>query len=66
MPANEVPGFLWQDPPIVVKTGLDGLAKNKAIVMPGALNKVLGNFSDITPRAITRVLGGEILKRSAT
>ena len=65
VPANEVPGFLWQDPPIVVKTGLDGLAKNKAIVMPGALNKVLGNFSDITPRAITRVLGGEILKRSA-
>jgi short-subunit dehydrogenase len=64
VPANEVPGFLWQDPPIVVKTGLDGLAKNKAIVMPGALNKVLGNFSDITPRAITRVLGGEILKRS--
>ena len=64
VPANEVPGFLWQDPPIVVKTGLDGLAKNKAIVMPGALNKVLGTFSDITPRAITRVLGGEILKRS--
>jgi uncharacterized protein len=66
VPASDVPGFLWQDPPLVVKTGLDGLAKNKAIVMPGALNKVLGNFSDITPRVITRVLGGEILKRSGT
>lgn len=65
VPGEDVPGFLWQDPPIVVKTGLDGLAKNKAIVMPGALNKVLGNFSDITPRVITRVLGGEILKRSS-
>jgi short-subunit dehydrogenase len=65
VPGEDVPGFLWQDPPIVVKTGLDGIAKNKAIVMPGALNKVLGNFSDITPRFFTRILGGEILKRSS-
>jgi short-subunit dehydrogenase len=64
VPGEDVPGFLWQDPPIVVKTGLDGLAKNKAIVMPGALNKALGNFSDIAPRGLTRMLSGEILRRS--
>jgi FixJ family two-component response regulator len=44
--------------------GLDGLEKNKAIVIPGAVNKVLGNLSAITPHAITRRLGAAVLKRA--
>ena len=39
---------------VVARAGLDGLAKNRAVVMPGALNKVMGNFSAVTPHAITR------------
>jgi hypothetical protein len=40
------------------------LAKNKAIAIPGGLNKVLGSFSMVTPHAITRRVGGAVLKRS--
>ncbi len=65
VPANQVPGMMWQNPPEVVTAGLDGLAKNRAVVIPGAVNKVLGNVSAITPHAITRRVGGAVLKRAA-
>ncbi len=41
-PASDVPKFMWQEAPEVAQVGLDGVAKNKAIVIPGAINKVLG------------------------
>jgi uncharacterized protein len=63
-PAGSVPGFLWQEAPEVARAGLDGVAKNKAIVIPGTTNKVMGTLSAITPHAITRRLGGAILKRA--
>jgi short-subunit dehydrogenase len=48
------------DAPGVVKAGLDGLAKNKAVVMPGLVNK-LGAFSGrLVPRAVTRKIAGSI------
>jgi len=64
VPAGDVPGFMWQNPPEVVKAGLDGLFKNRAVVIPGGVNKVMGNVSAVTPHAITRRLGGAILKRA--
>jgi len=64
VPASQVPGVMWQNPPEVVKAGLDGLAKNRAVVIPGAVNKVLGNISAITPHAITRRAGAVVLKRA--
>jgi hypothetical protein len=63
-PASEVPGFMWQEPPAVVKAGLDGLAKNRTIVIPGGVNKVLGTLSDVSPRGLTRRLSAEVLKRA--
>lgn len=63
-PANDVPSFMWQMPPEVVKAGLDGVAKNKAIIVPGTLNRVLGTFSSMSPHALTRRISGEILKRA--
>jgi short-subunit dehydrogenase len=66
VPANEVPGIMWQNPPEVVKAGLDGLAKNRAIVIPGAVNKVLGNLSAVSPHAISRRASAMVLKRTAT
>ncbi|MDQ1455872.1 MAG: uncharacterized protein QOH28_1492 [Actinomycetota bacterium] len=65
VPASEVPGFMWQDAPEVARAGLEGLAKNRAIVIPGGLNKVMGNFSMVTPHAITRRVGAMVLKRAA-
>jgi short-subunit dehydrogenase len=64
VPANEVPGFLWQEADVVARAGLDGLAKNRAIVLPGALNKVLGNFSAVSPHAITRRISAAVVKRA--
>jgi uncharacterized protein len=63
-PANDVPGFMWQLPPEVVKAGLDGVAKNKAIVVPGTVNRVLGTFSNMAPHALTRRISSEIMKRA--
>jgi uncharacterized protein len=65
VPAGSVPGFMWQEAPEVARAGLDGVAKNKAIVIPGTTNKVMGTLSAMTPHAITRRLGGAILKRAA-
>ncbi len=56
-PASDVPGFMWQEAPEVARAGLDGLAKNRAIVIPGSTNKILGNLSAVTPHAITRRVG---------
>ena len=64
VPAASVPGFMWQEAPEVAAAGLDGVAKNRAVVIPGTMNKVMGNFSAITPHAITRRLGGAVLKRA--
>ena len=63
-PASDVPGFMWQEAPEVARAGLDGLERNRAIVIPGTVNKVLGNLSAITPHAITRRAGAAVFKRA--
>ena len=63
-PASDVPGFMWQEAPEVARAGLDGVAKNRAVVIPGTTNKVLGNLSVNTPHAITRRVGALVLKRA--
>jgi short-subunit dehydrogenase len=64
-PASEVPGFMWQEAPEVARAGIDGLAKNRAVVIPGTATKVMGKLSAVTPHAITRRLGAAVLKRAA-
>jgi short-subunit dehydrogenase len=64
-PASDVPGFMWQEAAEVARAGIDGLAKNCAVVIPGTANKVMGNLSAVTPHAITRRLGAAVLKRAA-
>lgn len=64
-PAGDVPGFMWQMPPEVVQCGLDAVAKNRAVAIPGAVNKVLGNLTAITPDAVTRRVSGIVMKRAS-
>jgi uncharacterized protein len=64
-PASGVPGFMWQNAPEVAAAGLDGLAKNKAIIIPGSVNKVLGTLANMTPHAVTRRAGAVVLKRAS-
>jgi short-subunit dehydrogenase len=63
-PASDVPGFMWQNAPEVAQAGLDGLAKNKAVIIPGSVNKVMGTLSSMVPHAVTRRLGAAVLKRA--
>ena len=42
------------DPVAVVRAGLDGLARNRAIVIPGVANKVGAQASRLLPRAVMR------------
>jgi short-subunit dehydrogenase len=56
---------MWQMPPEVVKCGLDAVAKNRAVAIPGAVNKVLGNLTAITPDAVTRRVSGIVMKRAS-
>jgi short-subunit dehydrogenase len=64
VPAEVVPNYLWQNPPEVVATGLDGLAKNRALVVPGTMNKIAGGFSSVMPHAVTRRVASAVLKRA--
>ena len=66
VPATSVPGFMWQEADEVARAGLDGLAKNRAVVVPGPLNKTLSTFTQLTPRPITRRMAAAVIKRSAT
>ncbi len=42
------------DPVAVVRAGLAGLARNKAIVIPGAMNKATAQSNRLLPRALMR------------
>jgi short-subunit dehydrogenase len=44
----------------VVRTGLKGLDRNKAVVIPGLLNKITAQISRFLPRAAMRRIVGAI------
>jgi short-subunit dehydrogenase len=46
--------------PEVVATGLKGLDRNKAVVVPGVLNKVTANSGRFAPRSVVRKIAGAI------
>ncbi|MDZ4825034.1 MAG: SDR family oxidoreductase [Actinomycetota bacterium] len=60
---GQIPGFLWQEADVVARAGLDGLARNKAVVLPGALNKAAGIVLRLTPHSITRRGSGVVSNR---
>jgi hypothetical protein len=65
---GEVAGFggnglfdrLAMESPEVVKSGLDGLDSNKAVVIPGLVNKVGAFSSRFAPRSVVRKIAGSI------
>jgi short-subunit dehydrogenase len=48
------------DAPAVVKAGLDGIEKNKAVVVPGLINKAGALSGRFAPRAVVRKIAGAI------
>jgi short-subunit dehydrogenase len=61
---SRVPGFMWQGPDEVAQAGLDALERNRAAVVPGALNKVAAAFSNATPHAVTRRIAGSVVRNT--
>jgi uncharacterized protein len=65
---GEVAGFggnglfdrVAMESPAVVKAGLDGLDKNKAVVIPGIVNKAGAFSSRLAPRSVVRKIAGSI------
>jgi short-subunit dehydrogenase len=65
---GEVAGFggnglfdrVAMESPAVVRAGLDGLEKNKAVVVPGFLNKLTANSGRFAPRSVVRRVAGAI------
>jgi len=60
---SSIPSFLWQEADVVARAGLDGLAKNRAVVIPGAINRVAGNLTLVTPDAVTRRVASIVMRR---
>jgi short-subunit dehydrogenase len=48
------------DSPEVVKAGLAGLHRNKAVVVPGLVNKLTAFSGRLVPRSVTRKVAGSI------
>jgi hypothetical protein len=46
--------------PAVVKAGLDGLDRNKAVIVPGWMNKLTANSGRFAPRSVVRKIAGAI------
>jgi short-subunit dehydrogenase len=60
--ASRVPDLAWTSVEQVASTGLNDVASNKTISVPGALYKTAVTFSDIMPRSITRWVTGSITR----
>jgi short-subunit dehydrogenase len=65
---GEVAGFggnglfdrVAMDAAAVVRTGLAGLDKNRAVVVPGLVNKLTANSGRFAPRSVVRKIAGAI------
>jgi short-subunit dehydrogenase len=56
--ASQYPSFAWLEAAEVAHTGLDDVAKGKALSIPGVLYKGMVTASGFTPRGLVRRLSG--------
>ncbi|MEM9041630.1 MAG: SDR family oxidoreductase [Actinomycetota bacterium] len=59
---DRIPGLAWTEADDVARAGLVGVAKNRATIVPGALYKGAVAVGQVTPRAITRRIGGLVTR----
>jgi hypothetical protein len=55
---DRIPGLLWTSVDQVAAAGLADVARNRAVCVPGAMYKGATFVSSITPRFVTRRVGG--------
>lgn len=56
--ASWIPGRLWDEPLEVARAGLDGVARNRALVVPGVVYRAGVAAADVAPSALTRRIVG--------
>lgn len=61
---NKLPKFMWQQARLVCIAGLDGVERNRPIVVPGAFNKTAAALCRVLPYAWTsRLIPKSIMER---
>lgn len=64
---NKLPRFMWQSAEAVVAAGIDGVERNKPVVVPGAFNKVAAFACRFIPYSLAhRMTPKAILEESIT
>ncbi len=56
--ADTFPDFVWTSPEQVARAGLDGVAKGRALIVPGVIYKGVAAAAGVTPRGLARKLSG--------
>ena len=64
MDPGKVPGFLWQSAEEVAAGALDALEHNRAVYVPGTLNRLTANMVSVLPDAVTRRAAAFVVKRA--
>jgi short-subunit dehydrogenase len=59
--SSRLPSFLWQEADAVARAGLCALARNRAFVVSGPLNRIAAAFSNAAPDAISRRVAGRVV-----
>jgi short-subunit dehydrogenase len=62
--SSKVPGFLWQSAEEVASGALAALDHNRAVYVPGMLNRVTAGFVSVLPDAFTRRVAAFVVERS--
>ncbi len=60
---SHLPNLMWRSADEVARTGLDGHARGRAVVIPGLVNRVMAASSRIMPRALTRKVAAKLLRQ---
>ena len=59
--SSKVPGFFWQSAEQVAVGALDAAEHNRAVYVPGALNRVTAGVVSVLPDALTRRVAGIVV-----
>ena len=62
--SSKVPGFLWQSAETVAAGALAALGQNRAVYVPGALNRVTAGVVSVLPDALTRRVASFVVEHS--
>jgi uncharacterized protein len=49
---NALPSFMWVDAAQVARAAVDGMARGRLVVIPGAANRLGSVFAQVTPRSL--------------